>query len=172
MLVRDRKVPEKRVFVGIVNSATVTLASFANRRAPSRWRKWNTGRENFAASRDKAKDDRKSEKNHSREDEFKPGGWMPTPRNFRRRARGELLLFNPLYRTTALGRTYRPIMQLAVASGSQLPVCPSYDQNPGVVLSVLDRAMARIGRVPRSLPLLLPGLSLVIQVPDIDGSVH
>jgi hypothetical protein len=45
-----------------------------------------------------AKDDRKSEKNHSREDEFKPGGRMPTPRNFRRRARGELLLFNPLYR--------------------------------------------------------------------------
>jgi hypothetical protein len=43
----------------------------------------------------------------------------------------------------------------------QFPITPSYDQNPGVAL-VLDSPMARINCVPRSLALLLPGLSLVI----------
>jgi hypothetical protein len=72
-------------------------------------KKGTQGRENFATSRDEAKDDRKSEKNHSREDEFQPGGWMPTPRNFRRRAREELSPYHA---------------ELAVASVSQLPDCP------------------------------------------------
>ena len=83
-----------RTMVG--NSATVTLASFANRRAPSRQRKWNHRGENFAASRDGAKDDRKSE-----ECEFNLGldaetNELPAPSQ-----RIAIALDIPFYRTTA-----------------------------------------------------------------------
>ena len=125
-----------RTMVG--NSATVTLASFANRRATVSTEKMEPqGEENFAASCDEAKDDRKSERVR-----VQLGGWMPRPKNFRHRAKGKLLLLTSPFiglRRRLLVRTHRQMRNWQSPRGSQLPVCPSTAHNRNLGRRALPR---------------------------------
>src|SRR6516164_6671661 len=80
-----------RTMVG--NAATVTLASFRNRRAPSRPGKWNhrDGREPCPFARRRATVSL-GQATRRRERPFKQWGWMPRPKYLRHRAKGEIFL--------------------------------------------------------------------------------
>src|SRR6516165_798794 len=80
-----------RTMVG--NAATVTLASFRNRRAPSRPGKWNhrDGREPCRFARRRATVSL-GQATRRRERPFKQWGWMPRPKYLRHRAKGEIFL--------------------------------------------------------------------------------